>query len=96
MGQYFCENCKRDVEGKKIFHGVAFVLLIIFIWLPIGIIFLVFGFLAVLIGSVGGIIIMGLLWLSWLSIPFIYALYHVFGKTPRCPICNTKLKEERT
>ena len=85
----YCPNCNQNVEGKKNFHGVAFILLFIFVWLP-----------GVWIGfwlSVGSALIKSpiipILFLVWLSLPIIYTLKHIFLKTPRCPICNTKIKK---
>ena len=89
------------VDGKKTFHGVAFFLVSFFVWLPGAI---VGTFLSALLAysynggyeqaEVGGIII--LLWLLWMLLPFFYVLYHFFGKTPRCPICNAKLGKKET
>ena len=88
----YCQHCKRTVEGKKTFHGVAFILLILFIWGPGAWLGLVGGTLAALLGSPTLIV----LWLIWMSLPFIYVIYHLFGKTPRCPICNTQLVGENS
>lgn len=86
------------VEGKKDFHGVVFTLISIFIWLPgIWIGFWIsalwsFSYQQGFTSSSGVIIF--LLWILWMISPLFYVLYHIFGKTPRCPICNTKLTEE--
>ena len=87
----YCPNCERYVDGKKTFHGVAFLLIIIFIWGP-G--FWLGGVLGTLSAKyTGDPTILGL-WLIWMSLPFIYILYHVFAKKPRCPICNTPISRE--
>ena len=84
MTQYYCPNCRRYVEGIKVFHGIIFTLLSLFVWFP--------GFYIILFLSVlSKLLFLIVLWLVWMSLPFFYVIYHVFGKHPRCPICNTKL-----
>lgn len=92
VGQKWCVNCKRWVTGKKIFHGVAFVLIVIFIWFPIllisGFLSLLTGF-AVLDGYTGIFLLAPGFTFVWVLLPFIYTIYHFVGKKPRCPICNS-------
>lgn len=93
----FCPNCNRIVEGKKNFHGVIFTLFSIFVWLPgiwIGLWITAFRSYSYTYGkapSEGAIFV--LLWFLWMLSPIFYTLYHIFGKTPRCPICNRKLEK---
>ncbi len=86
----FCPYCNRNVEGKKTFHGAAFLIIILFIWGPGAWLGFLAGTLSIYITQ--DPTIFGL-WLLWMSSPIIYILYHIFGKTPRCPICNTKLSK---
>jgi hypothetical protein len=90
MPDKYCKNCNKNVSPKKKFHIIAFLLLLIFIWVPIASYgFFVVGFVAVFGKNAG---ILAVIWLGWLSLPILYILNHIFLKTPRCPICNKKLR----
>lgn len=97
----YCPNCERNVEGKKNFHGIAFTLIMIFVWSPL--LCIEFG-LFILGGIVYEIgvttsdifalpVLLGVV--TFFS-PLTYIFYHIFGKSPRCPICNTKNLQEST
>jgi hypothetical protein len=35
MARKYCQNCRQYVDTKKNFHSIAFVLLVIFVWMPL-------------------------------------------------------------
>ena len=94
MGRKWCLNCEQFVETKKTFHGVAFVLLMIFVWIPL--LCIEFALFAVGTASysygftpspaLGGISF--LMFVVTFFTPFVYVLYHLFGKEAKCPVCN--------
>lgn len=96
MVRKWCSNCKRYVEGKKNFHAVAFILIMVFFWLPllsIEVIMGLFGYGSYRAGfleTTSLAVLSFLMFLCTLIAPMIYPIYHWFGKKPRCPICNSQ------
>jgi len=90
--KYYCPSCDRYVTGQKIFHDVAFILLCLFVWAPGASL----GFFAA-VGVIGlaenvDPTMPTIIWVGWMLLPVFYVLYHILIKTPRCPICNSKLR----
>ena len=94
MTQKWCLNCKQFVEPKKNFHGVVFILLMIFVWLPLLFIEIMLVGVSTVSYSLGFTnittigIISFLMFIGTLLSPVCYIIYHVVGKKARCPICN--------
>jgi len=93
MSRKWCLNCEQFVVPKKSFHGVVFVLLIIFVWFPllciefvlfaVGAVWYSYGTISPTLGGMSFLILV----VTFFT-PFVYVLYHVFGKEAKCPICN--------
>lgn len=88
MGRKYCMNCKQYVQPKKSFHGIAFALIMIFLWLPSLFGTLVLTGLVAYAGSTGAASVLFLAFILILVAPIVYVIYHVVGKKSRCPVCN--------
>jgi len=95
MTQKYCKNCKQLVNPKKNFHGVAFILLILFVWFPllsIEFFVMIITYLPYYTHQTASVPLISTITCLMLIItflfPFVYVGYHIFGKVAKCPICN--------